>query len=81
MFGLLGSLLQQTVQVLSSGVRVVGCFQLAWLCVLSNTRSNYSSLSRKRRVAMPPNYAFKPTAGEVIRFNQPLWAGGGLTRR
>jgi hypothetical protein len=31
--------------------------------------------------AMPPNYAFKPTAGEVIRSNQPLLAGGGLTRR
>jgi hypothetical protein len=31
--------------------------------------------------AMPPNYAFKPTAGEVIRTNQPLLAGGGLTRR
>jgi hypothetical protein len=31
--------------------------------------------------AVPPNYAFKPTAGEVIRFNQPLRAGGGLTRR
>jgi len=30
---------------------------------------------------MPPNYAFKPTAGDVIRFNQPLRAGGGLTRR
>jgi hypothetical protein len=30
---------------------------------------------------MPPNYAFKPTAGEVIRFNLPLLAGGGLTRR
>jgi hypothetical protein len=28
-----------------------------------------------------PNYAFKPTAGEVFRFNQPLLAGGGLTRR
>jgi hypothetical protein len=28
-----------------------------------------------------PNYAFKPTAGEVIRTNQPLRAGGGLTRR
>jgi hypothetical protein len=38
-------------------------------------------LSCKRRVAMPPNYAFKPTAGEVIRFNRPLRAGGGLTRR
>jgi hypothetical protein len=31
--------------------------------------------------AVPPNYAFKPTAGEVIRTNQPLLAGGGLTRR
>jgi hypothetical protein len=30
---------------------------------------------------MRPNYAFKPTAGEVIRFNQPLPCGGGLTRR
>ncbi len=30
---------------------------------------------------MPPNYAFKPTAGEVFRINQPLLAGGGLTRR
>jgi hypothetical protein len=38
-------------------------------------------LSRKERVAMPPNYAFKPTAGEVIRTNRPLPAGGGLTRR
>jgi hypothetical protein len=28
-----------------------------------------------------PNYAFKPTAGEVCRSNQPLLAGGGLTRR
>jgi hypothetical protein len=28
-----------------------------------------------------PNYAFKPTAGEVFRTNQPLLAGGGLTRR
>jgi hypothetical protein len=28
-----------------------------------------------------PNYAFKPTAGEVFRSNQPLRAGGGLTRR
>jgi hypothetical protein len=27
------------------------------------------------------NYAFKPTAGEVCRSNQPLSAGGGLTRR
>jgi hypothetical protein len=27
------------------------------------------------------NYAFKPTAGEVIRTNQPSRAGGGLTRR
>jgi hypothetical protein len=27
------------------------------------------------------NYAFKPTAGEVIRTSQPLLAGGGLTRR
>jgi hypothetical protein len=31
--------------------------------------------------AMPPNYAFKPIAGEVTRKNQPLSAGGGLTRR
>jgi hypothetical protein len=31
--------------------------------------------------AVPPNYAFKPTAGEVFRTNQPLLAGGGLTRR
>jgi hypothetical protein len=30
---------------------------------------------------LAPNYAFKPTAGEVIRFNRPLWTGGGLTRR
>jgi hypothetical protein len=30
---------------------------------------------------MPPNYAFKPTAGEVVRTNQLLLAGGGLTRR
>jgi hypothetical protein len=29
----------------------------------------------------PSNYAFKPTAGEVVRINQPLRAGGGLTRR
>jgi hypothetical protein len=28
-----------------------------------------------------PNYAFKPTAGEVFRTNQPLRTGGGLTRR
>ena len=27
------------------------------------------------------NYAFKPTAGEVVRTNPPLLAGGGLTRR
>jgi hypothetical protein len=27
------------------------------------------------------NYAFKPTAGEVFRTNQPLLTGGGLTRR
>jgi hypothetical protein len=25
--------------------------------------------------------SFKPTAGEVFRTNQPLLAGGGLTRR
>jgi hypothetical protein len=31
--------------------------------------------------AVPPNYAFKPTAGEVFRINQSLPAGGGLTRR
>jgi hypothetical protein len=31
--------------------------------------------------AVPPNYAFKPTAGEVCRSNRPLPAGGGLTRR
>jgi hypothetical protein len=31
--------------------------------------------------AVPPNYAFKPTAGEVFRINLPLRAGGGLTRR
>jgi hypothetical protein len=31
--------------------------------------------------AVPPNYAFKPTAGELVRTNQPLRAGGGLTRR
>jgi hypothetical protein len=31
--------------------------------------------------AVPPNYAFKPTAGEVCRSNQALLAGGGLTRR
>jgi hypothetical protein len=30
---------------------------------------------------MASNYAFKPTAGEVFRTNQPLRAGGGLTRR
>jgi hypothetical protein len=35
----------------------------------------------QRTGSMAPNYAFKPTAGEVIRFNQPLLAGGGLTRR
>jgi hypothetical protein len=27
------------------------------------------------------NYAFKPTAGEVVRTNQPPRAGDGLTRR
>lgn len=27
------------------------------------------------------NYAFKPTAGEITRFNQPLWVDGGITRR
>jgi hypothetical protein len=30
---------------------------------------------------MASNYAFKPTAGEVCRTNQPLLAGGGSTRR
>jgi hypothetical protein len=30
---------------------------------------------------MSPNYAFKPTAGEVIRTNQPLLAGGGMMLR
>ncbi len=34
-----------------------------------------------RAILIAPNHAFKPTAGEVIRFNQPLRAGGGLTRR
>jgi hypothetical protein len=37
--------------------------------------------STQRSSRMQPNYAFKPTAGEVFRFNQPLRAGGGLTRR
>jgi hypothetical protein len=27
------------------------------------------------------NYAFRPTAGEMFCPNQPLSAGGGLTRR
>jgi hypothetical protein len=31
--------------------------------------------------AVKPNYAFKPTAGEVFRTNPPLPVGGGLTRR
>ncbi len=40
-----------------------------------------ASLGRKQMHHARSNYAFKPTAGEVIRTNQPLLAGGGLTRR
>jgi hypothetical protein len=36
--------------------------------------------SLRQRVC-EPNYAFKPTAGEVCRSNRALRAGGGLTRR
>jgi hypothetical protein len=39
------------------------------------------SLGRRQRLPARSNYAFKPTAGEVFRTNQPLSAGGGLTRR
>jgi len=33
------------------------------------------------RVSHVPNYVFKPTAVQTLRFNQPLPRGGGLTRR
>jgi hypothetical protein len=52
----------------------------------ASKRASFPSVSVLKAALLAPsrapsNYAFKPTAGEVIRFNQPLLAGGGLTRR
>jgi hypothetical protein len=44
-------------------------------------RYSFSMQSGDTITVVAPNYAFKPTAGEVCRTNQPLLAGGGLTRR
>ena len=44
-------------------------------------RSSASGSCSLRQRVRAPNYAFKPTAVGVLRFNQPLPCGGGLTRR
>jgi hypothetical protein len=86
-FQLFGILLRQAVQVLSSGVRVVGCFQPLWLCVLGNTRSNYSStfLQKACRNAAQlcvqadrrGSYSFQPSAAGRRRLNAALGGIGG----
>ena len=54
----------------------------AWVMSKSVKRPAAVAVSlRLRSECPPPNYAFKPTAGEVCRSNPPLPAGGGLTRR
>jgi hypothetical protein len=42
---------------------------------------NAKAVGNRAYSKLMSNYAFKPTAGEVCRSNQPLLAGGGLTRR
>jgi hypothetical protein len=57
---------------------------MQWVLVLQSRFlvRNYLVVKQANEVLVSaPNYAFKPTAGEVGRSNQPLPAGGGLTRR
>jgi hypothetical protein len=81
MFLLLGILLQSAASSRSSFFASLVAFNSHGFAFSVTPVQTTPPLSRKRRVAMPPNYAFKPTARGVFRNNPPLQAGGGLTRR